>query len=800
MMDPAFLSIGTDAPRKDGVARVTGAEQYACDIDLPGMWIALTLRSPYPHAKILSVDTAAACALGAVVLTADDVPEVYYNERGVSIPAKTYRDRRVLPRKARHVGEAILAVAAPTEELAFQALRAIKVEYQLLPPVLDAEQAMLPQSAPLYDRVFFGEDHLEVKANIACEREIHVGDAQAALASSDFVFEETFQLQRVYHHQMDTKTAVVKPEPDGGLTVWCTTQSIHNVRIQLGRIFGIPLSKINVKKTALGGSFGSSIQMNSVIPIAAALALKAKRPVKLVSSREDDAYDHTNYPGRIQLKVGVNRDMSITAAECHFLVDIGAHQIQAYPLLGSTAGWLVSLYHWKNVDYWAKAVYTNKVPSCAMQGYGNPQMNFAVESMVEIIAERCGFDPIAFRLRNYVGTGDEFWGQGPTVRSIIKSCGVEESLRVGAEKIGWNERGQPSQKTGRLRRGIGLGRGFHTSGAGAPQPAEVIDYSSATVKVNEDGSVDLMHPLMDLGGGANDAHVKIVAETLQVPMALVNLSPVDTRSTGYDVCTHASRGIYVGGAAALQAAREVKGKLLDFAGRLLNEFPEHLELVFDPQDQQTYVQARSIQLQTGLPAAEQPAAASSTKRITLAEVAKMGMVNGWGTLISTGSLRQKNCPPSFVTNFIEVEVDTWTGVVRILRAVCIADCGTPINPALAAGQLEGSLARYGGYALGEATEHRPDTGALFCEGFITDNKIFTTCEMPRADNLQTYFTHTYEPSGPYGAKGLGEAAGNSVASAVANAVHNAIGLRFTSLPITPERVLAALASKEDLPC
>jgi xanthine dehydrogenase molybdenum-binding subunit len=779
-MSETFLNIGTDTRRKDGVSRVTGAEQYTCDLFLPGMWHAVTLRSPYPHADILSVDAREAEAMGAVVLTADDVPDAWYNERGVSVPDKTFRDRRVLPRKARQVGEAIVAVAAPTEELAFKALRALKVEYKILPPVLDAEEGMKSGSAALYDFIYFGREKVEIRSNIACEREIHVGEAQAAFPRSDYVFEETFQLQRVYHHQMDTKSALVKPEPDGGITVWCTTQSIHNVRIQLGRIFGIPLSKVNVKKTALGGSFGSSIQMNSIIPIVTALALKTKRPVKLVSSREDDLYDHTKFPGRIRLKVGVNKDMELQAAECEVLEDIGSHQIQAYSLLGSLAGWLVSLYKWKNLDYWAKAVYTNKVPACAMQGYGNPQMNFAVESMMEIISERCGFDPIAFRLKNYVGAGDEFWGQGPTVRSIIKTCGVEESLRVGAERIGWDKRGQAAEKTGRYRRGIGLGRGFHTSGAGAPQPAEVIDYSSATVKINEDGSIDLMHPLMDLGGGTNDAHAKIVAEALQVPLALVNLSPVDTRTTSFDVCTHASRGIYVGGAAALQAALEVKAQLLDFAGRLLNEFPDHLELVYDREAGQTFVQTKEVQI----------------KRVTLGEVAKMGWINGWGTLAATGSLRQKNCPPSFVTNFVEVEVDTWTGVVKIVRAISLADCGTPINPGLAAGQLEGSLARYGGYALTEATENRLDSGNLICDGFITDNKTFTTCEMPHLPDLETYFAHTHEPSGPFGAKGLGEAAGNSVASAIANAMANAIGVHFTSLPITPERVLAALATKE----
>lgn len=770
-----FKVVSKITSRKDGEAKVRGLEKFPSDISLPGMLFAAVLRSPYPHAEILKIDTSEAEAIGAVCLTPDDVPEVFYNERGVSIPTRTFRDRRVLPKKARHFGEAIAAVAAPTEELALKALKALKVEYRVLPPVLDPVKAMEPDSPQLYEKVYFGDEEVAIKNNIACEREISVGNSREAISSSDFVIEEEYSLPRVYHFQMETKSAVCNPEPDGSLTIWCTTQSIHNVRILIGSIFGIPLSKVNVKRIPVGGSFGSSIQMNSIIPICVALGLKSGKPVKLVSSREEDIYDHCKYPSRIRLKVGVDKDMTIQGVEAEVLVDIGAHQIQAYPLLGSMAGWLVSLYKWKNIQYRGRAIYTNKVPACAMQGYGNPQMNFAVESHVDLICEKCGFDPIEFRLKNYVGVGDEFWGQGPTVRSIIKSCGVEESLKIGFELINWKSRGDPGEKKGRFRRGIGLARGFHTSGAGAPGPAEVIDYSGSTVKVNEDGSVDLITAVMDLGGGTWDAILKIVAEELCLPLEKVNLSPADTRTTVYDVCTHASRGVFAGGGAAHKAAREAKKKAMEIAGTLLGEHPENLEMVFDPQKNNSVIR---------------PIGAPS-KSLTLGEVARMAMINGLGSIASTVSLRQKTCPPSFVTNFVEVEVDTLTGRVRLVRAVCIADCGTPVNPDGVKGQLIGSLARYGGYALCEEGEYNEE-GKLKCEGFITDNKIFTFEEMPLSKDILIHFTNTFEPTGPLGAKGIGEAAGNSVASAISNAIYNAIGIRFTSLPITPEKILSAL--------
>ena len=270
----------------------------------------------------------------------------------------------------------------------------------------------------------------------------------------------------------------------GGLTVWPTTQSIRNVRILLGEIFGIPLSKVNVKRIPVGGTFGSSIQMNPPIPICAALALKAGRPVKLTLTREEDVHDHTRYGTRIRLKMGARKDGTLTGAEMELLADIGAHNIQAYSFLGVCAGWLVSLYKFPSLRYRGTAVYTNKAPSCAMQGFGNPQVTFAVESLIEELALKLGIDSLELRLRNYVGLGDSFWGQGPLVRSIVQSDGVPELIREAVEMIGWNDRAGAGSQTGRHQRGIGMARGFHTSGAGAPQPGDVIDFSGAMVKVN----------------------------------------------------------------------------------------------------------------------------------------------------------------------------------------------------------------------------------------------------------------------------------------------------------------------------
>jgi len=774
-----FSIVGRATHRKDGLAKVTGREIYSSDITLPNMLHARVLRSPVPHARIISVDTSGAEELGAVCLTFADVPKLRYNERQVSIPEKTYRDRTVLPDVVRHVGEGIVAVAARTEELAEKALQRVKVEYERRPAVFDPYEAMKPGAPDLYRDVLLGENVLPIERNIACHRSVSEGDVEKGFREADLVVEENFQTGRAYHNQMETKAVVCRPEADGGLTVWPTAQSIHNVRQLLGQIFDIPLSKINVHRVPIGGTFGSSIQMNTPIAICAALALKAGRAVKLVLTREEDMYDHCRYPSIIRIKYGVKRDGTITAGEMNTVVDIGAHNIQAYPLLGCMAGWFVSLYRMPHLKFEGTTVYTNKAPACAMQGYGNPEVAFAVESLIDIIAEKLNIDPIELRMKNYVGLGETFWGQGPTVRSIIRSCGVEEMLLKGKEMIGWDQRKNPEEKTGRFRRGIGVGRSFHTSGTGAPMPGEVIDYSTAMVKFNEDGSVDLLTALMCHGGGTLEAIAKIVAEETGVPLSKVGISPADTRSTGYDVCTHATRGVYCGGASALKAATQAKRRLLEFASRILEVNPDALKIRPDE------ALGQGIIFLEG----------ADGKSITVGEVAKTAQIKGWGTVIAVESHRQVNCPPCFVTNFIELEIDTETGQVRPLRAVAAVDAGTVINPDLVAGQLEGGLCRGIGLALLEDTEYDCETGELTCGAGMTDYKIYTSTDMPMVDDIQTFFAQTCETSGPLGAKGVGEAANNCTAGTVANAIYNALGIRFTDAPITPEKILAKLGEK-----
>ena len=771
--------VGRSYPRKDGVARVTGQEVYTCDVSLPRMLHGRILSSPYAHAIVASIDTAAAEAMGVTVITFDDIPKIRYNERIITIPPVLHKDHYVLADKVRRMGEAVAAVAAETEELAERAVRAIKVEYEVLPAVVDAEEAMKPGAPVIYDTVQFGDDEIPIESNVACTRNVDEGDVDAVFAEADVVVEGTFRLPKVYHAQMETKACVVRPEPDGGLTVWPTTQSIHNVRILLGQIFGIPLSKIDVKRVPIGGTFGSSIQMNAPIPICAALALKAGRPVKLVTTREEDAHDHTRYGAKLDLKLAARSDGTLLGADMTLIADIGAHNIQAYSFLGVSIGWLVSLYKIPNIRYRGTAVYTNKALSCAMQGFGNPQVTFAVEQLIDMLAEKLNRDPIELRLTNYVGLGDTFWGQGPLVKSIVHSDGVPQLMEEGARRIGWDDRAQPAgtgvDEGKRFCRGIGVGRGFHTSSAGAPQPGDVIDFSGAMVKVNIDGSIDVVTALMDHGGGTHEAIAKLVGEAVCVPFDKVNVVPVGTQTTVYDCVTHATRGVYAGGGAAVKAATSLRGEILRTAAKYLGVYEDSLKMRVDEARGQAVVFSPAI----------------DGCSMTLEELATKCWMESWKTMAAVESYRPTNCPPAYVSVFLDVEVDTWTGAVRTKKAVMGSDCGTVVNPAMAVGQLEGGLSKGVGYALYEGCAWDAD-GQLASRGSWLDAKIAAFGESPPVDALECFFADTYEPTGPFGAKGIGEAAMNPVAAAYANAIANAIGVHFFELPITPEKILRAL--------
>ncbi len=780
MNERKYHIIGRSTHRKDGIAKVSGHEKYTSDINPPNMLYGMVLRSPYPHARVKSIDTSDAEKAGAVCITFRDTPKLVYCERISSVPSQTINDKTVLTDKPLHVGDRIAAVAAETEEEAERALKLIKVEYEVLKPIFDPMKSMQPGEPKLHEFTMMGEEKKLVENNISARFERSSVDFEKGFEESDVILEREYSFCRPYHSQLETKVAVCQPEADGGITLWNTTQTIHNVRILIGRIFGIPLGKINVKKLSIGGSFGSSIHVNSIVPICVALALKSKRPVKLVQSREDDMYDHCTYPYLIKFKLGAKKDGKIVAGKMEVLIDVGAYNTQALVLLRVNIKQWLGHYKLPNYKFDGKAVYTNKVPACAMVGFGVPQINFPIEVMMDELAEELGMDPIELRLKNYVGLGESF-GVTPTVREVVTSCGLEEILKKGADLIGWANRSKPGEQKGEIMRGIGMARCYNVSGTGAPMPIGGIEVSGALIKINEDGTVDLVSALMDQGGGTLEAMAKIVAEELGVPLDNVNLSPTDTRTATYDVCTHAQRGTFAGGLTVKKVAGQVREKLLETASRVLGAYPHALRIRPDEKIGQGVIYSEGV----------------VGKEITIAEVAEIARQNNWGTIAAVDNYAPPSCAPAFSAYFIEVEVNSRTGKVNPTRVVIGADAGTIINPELAAGQLHGGLNKGMSWALLEDTLYNEKTGELMSKGFLTDYKMLTSMEMPVLEDTKLFFTETFDPTGPFGAKGVGEIAVNPVASAVANAVYNATGIGFREIPITPEKVLTALREREE---
>jgi xanthine dehydrogenase molybdenum-binding subunit len=779
-----FKFIGKRTPRRDAEAKATGSLKYTYDLEVPGMLIGRIVRSPYAFADIRRIDVSEAVKIGAVVITPDDVPQKPYNPRLISIQEATFKDTYILTYKPRYLGEPVAAVAATSEELAQRAAESIRLEFErIYKPILEPLEAMKPDAPRIHERIMKGDRWIEVENNIAARLDYEEGDVEWGFEEADVVVDRTFKTGKRYHMQLEPKAVLVVPEPGGRITIYTTTQSIHNTRILISQLFDIPESRVNVVRVPIGGSFGSSIQTNYLVPIAVALALKAKKPVKIAYTREEDILDHSNFVFHFKIRIGARKEGVFTAAEFTNVLDVGAHQVQPYPLLGTCLGWFVSMYKWRNIRYRGLAVYTNKVPGCALRGYGAPEVQWAVETIVDEIAEKLGIDPIEIRLKNYVGKGDIFWGQGPTVKSVIRSDGVPELLLRGRDIIGWNRRGHPQEKTGRFRRGMGVGRGFHTSGAGGPISGEVIDYTGCILKLNEDGTLDYITALQDHGGGTLDAHVKIIAEELGVPPGLINIASASTETTPYDVCTHASRGTYVGGECARRAAQIVKQKIVEAALRIIGKAvnTEALKIGYDEELKQPVVYIEG-----------------SDTKITLAEIARTAWQRNWGTIGAFVTYRATSAPPSFTVYFVEVEVDTWTGKVRPIRVVAGADVGTPINPDMVEGQLHGGFAMAWGMAFTENTVYDQDTGEIMGRGLITDYKILTAADVPAPEEFTVILASTNEPTGPYGAKGLGEAAMNPAVAAILNALYNAIGVRFYELPVTPDKIIEALRERGDL--
>jgi xanthine dehydrogenase molybdenum-binding subunit len=526
----------------------------------------------------------------------------------------------------------------------------------------------------------------------------------------------------------------------------------------------MPLNRIRVTRPYIGGGFGGKNDLFDEI-LCALLAMKTKKAVRLVNTREEEfSSTRVRHSHMIDLKYGVKKDGTFVARQMKAILNTGAYAAAGGKVTLTTGHRWIMLYRTPNVRYKGKCVYCNTPVAAAMRGFGTPQQSFATESMIDEIAEKLGIDPVEIRLKNHRRLGDF----DPISKITLGSVGVPECLTKGAKAMEWTKKRKAKKTGGRYRRGVGVALGTHNTGV---KPF-VNELSSAFIKVNEDGSFSLLTGVIDLGQGSDTILAQIAAEVLGVSVEDISVvDPGDTDSTPYDMGTHSSRQTYLGGMAVKMAAEEAKSQLLDEAAKRLEARREDLEM----KDRQIYVKGSPS---TGIP---------------LADVA-VGLIHGdiSHQVMGRGSFSPVTNAPPFEVHFAEVEVDTETGALKVIKFVAAHDLGKVINPLLSEGQVQGGVHMGIGYAFWEGIQIDPDTGQ-YLNLNLMDYKTTSPVDMPPVDVI---LVESHEPTGPYGAKGLGEPAMVPTAPAIANAIYDAIGIRFRQLPITRQSVLEAIQKQK----
>jgi CO/xanthine dehydrogenase Mo-binding subunit len=774
-----YRTIGTSVARADGPDKVTGTAVYAADIEVPGMLAGKILRSTLPHARIVKIDVEEARRLPGVrgVLTPADA---------AALPHPTYgpflSDQTVLAlEKVRFVGEPVAAVAADDEETAEAALDLIRIDYEELPAVLTPEEAIAPGAPILHeertwpDVVWADLKSAEYRpgTNTCSVFHLRKGDVDTALATADVVVETTTTVPVVQHGHMEPHATLAQWDRSGRLTVWSSTQNPSVIRAQLAQLFRIPHSRIRVIAPYVGGGYGAKAHPR-LEPLVAALARVAGRPVRIVLTREEVFLTVTRHAATVRIVSGVTRDGAIVARSVHAMYDTGAYA-DSGPRTAKNGGYAApGPYRIANVRVDSAAIYTNKMSAGPYRGFGVPQVAWNFEQHMDELAAALGMDALEFRLRNIVGEGDEI-----ATGERLRASNVRECLVRCAEAIHWTAHpaGAARQRPLPARRARGHGLACHIKSTFTPS------LSMASARMNEDGSVVVHSGTVEIGQGARTLIAQIVAEELAVPYGQVEVVLSDTDVTPYDQSTTSSRSTFSMGNAARGAAGDIRRQLIELAAGQLEAAREDLELrdgavavKGSPGRALRYAEVIRNRFGAGL-GALQGQAAFQTEGGKLDPVTGQGKASAYWFAAACGA---------------DVEVDVETGLVTVQKIAMAVDAGKAIHPLNCHMQNEGSLMMGLGTTLYEELVF--DNGQPTNPTFL-DYGLPTFLEMP--GQFESILVETPHPEGPFGAKGVGEVGLPAVAAAVGNAICDATGVRITDLPITPEKVLRALALRRE---
>ena len=754
----SFRVVGRSVPRVDGVEKVSGSARYVTDLVLPGMTHARLLRSLHAHARIVRIDTSRARTLPGVhaVLVAGDLTwcDPYYG------PA--FRDRPIVAIDvARYEGEPVAAVAAVDELTAAEALDLIEVEYEELPAVTTLQEALAPD-APL---VHTGEpvaghfaDLSTLRArpgtNICHQFNHERGRGAAGLDEADVVVEGEYSFPRVQHYSMEPHAALAAWDETGALTLWASTQNPYSVRVELAKMFRVPMSQIRIIVPHLGGGFGGKTYAK-LEPVVAALARAAGRPVRLAASVEDAFRTVRRCDARVRVRAGFRRDGRLVAVDCAADFDVGAYADIGPRIVQKGTYTATGPYRVPHVSLYSRAVYTNTTPGGAFRGFGVPQLAWAMESLMDIAADRLGADPVELRRQNLLGHGEEFAPGDTPIDGKL-----EESLDRAAAAIGWAQAAAG---------GRGKGLAAMLKASIAPSVSEAI------VRLHTDGSVSVLASTVEMGQGARTVLAQIAAEVLAVPLERVTVLLPDTSVTPYDQTTSSSRSTTMVGRAVQQAAGDVAEQLVRIAATTLDAPGTVLRV-------------------------DDGAVVHGERRFEYVALLRAHFGMAGGELIGRGVVAPgpSAAPLGGSTPFwemavgaTEVTLDVETGAVTVEDYVSVADVGRCINPLSCATQDEGAVVQGLGHTLFEEMVY--DGGQLL-NGTLLDYRV------PRADDvagrLECRFVENADGPGPFGAKGAGEGSLVPVSPAVGNALARLTGIRFRELPLTPERVWRALRQRD----
>ena len=778
----SWQRVGKPERKVDAVKLVQGKPAFAADLEKRGLLFAKVLHSPLSHARIKRIDKSKALALPGVaaILTWEDIPRVIYSTAGQSHPIPGPLDSFSLDNKVRFVGDRVAFVAAESEEIALQALDLIEVEYEPLEAILDTTQSMQPGAPILHDEpeyVNFAES--DPSRNLAAEIRIDIGDVEQGFAEADHIYEADYEVPKVQQAHIEPHVSITYWDADDRLVIYTSTQVPFHARRQLAPVLGLPIKRIRVIKPRIGGGFGGKQEIVSE-DVAAHLTIATGRPVIFEYTREEQFIAaRSRHPMRIHMKTGVKSDGTITANEMYALSDTGAYGGHALTVTGNTGHKSMALYvgdgkyrQSPNIRFYADIVYTNHPPSGAYRGYGVPQGFWAVERHMEKIANDLNLDPIEFRIKNSLREGElqpfsTAWSEGREPRpETIETCGLEECVRQGKAAIGWdqkfgNQTWQMIDEQPHLRKGIGVA--LVMQGTAIPY----LDMGGASIKMNDDGSFNLLVGATDLGTGSDTVLAQMAAEILGVRVEDIIIYSSDTDFTPFDKGAYASSTTYISGGAVIKAAEQAADRIRIRAARMFQN--QESDLAFSPDE---------IRL------ADCQAISPDGRSIPLKDIALETLHQvDQEQIMGSGSFMSPVAPPPFAAQFAEVTVDVETGEVVVDHLVMAVDSGVIVNPLTASGQIEGGMTQALGYAVCE--EMRYDSQGRARETNFKDYHIFQAHEMPE---LTTIFVETFEPTHPFGIKAVAEIPLDGVAPAVGNAVFNAVGVHIDNNPITPEKV------------